>query len=313
MSFYFLSEKNQRNTNEDSFCQIDIQMNHEACVSVMAVSDGMGGLSEGKMFSERAIRLWYSELMNYILSEAFRDCTLTEQMKALQDFSYVTYQTINKTLYHEGLDQGIRGGTTLSVAIHFRDHWIVSNCGDSPIYAVRDGYVSLISMIHNRAHQMVRDGIIDKNSEEFNRNKNKLMEYLGRREPVHPHIAIVRDEDIDYLLMGSDGAFGDYDEDALEMLFQSGEVPDRDIVSTLFELARMSGENDNQTAILYAAERRFEEEDTRRYDLDRNGWSRYMDQQYSAVDARNCSYKVLEQETTSVTKRLRNRFLGNRR
>ena len=43
MAFYFASEKNKREVNEDSYCQMELRINLEASVSAMVVADGMGG------------------------------------------------------------------------------------------------------------------------------------------------------------------------------------------------------------------------------------------------------------------------------
>ena len=51
MAFYFASEKNKREVNEDSYCQMELRINLEASVRAMVVADGMGGLAGGKFYS----------------------------------------------------------------------------------------------------------------------------------------------------------------------------------------------------------------------------------------------------------------------
>lgn len=251
MSFYFASEQNRRSENEDSYCQIDFRMNHEAMLSVMAVSDGMGGLSKGKLYSETAINLWYEALLKVILSEDFRGCTLEKQIRVLREFSENIYETINQELYHMGLDQGIKGGTTLTCAIHFWDSWIISNCGDSPAYSIKDGEAILQSSIQNRAWQMIEEGQTTIRSASFYQYKNRLLEYLGRRECVHPHVKTISDKEADYLLIGTDGAFGENDAHTLAKMMSFEEADGQSLLMKLFEEAKALGEEDNQTAILY--------------------------------------------------------------
>ena len=87
MAFYFASEKNKREVNEDSYCQMELRINLEASISAMVVADGMGGLSGGKFYSEAALELWYQGLLDTMMGENFRDCSLHQQIEALTEFS----------------------------------------------------------------------------------------------------------------------------------------------------------------------------------------------------------------------------------
>ena len=71
-------------------------------------------------------------------------------------FSEHIFEKINGRLYKKGLDTGAKGGTTLSSAIHFWDTWLIANCGDSPIYGMKNGKLSLLGDIQNVASQMVK-------------------------------------------------------------------------------------------------------------------------------------------------------------
>ncbi len=285
MSFYYASEKNKRAVNEDSFCQMDIRMNHEAVISTMAIADGMGGLSEGRRYSSTAINLWYEELVHFVMGEGFRDCALNDQINALQQFSARIYETLNQKLYRMGLDRGVKGGTTLTTAIHFWDRWIISNCGDSPAYIAKNGQIAVKSLIQNRAGEMVRDGKTTRGTAEFYQNKNKLSEYLGRKTPVHPFVTIVEDTEVDYVLIGSDGAFGNYDETSLHFMFQK---ENKEMLKELFNKVRDVGEEDNQTAILYVREDDILE-------------SHYIDTGVNDEDPYACQYKELEDRQPNET------------
>ena len=127
-------------------------MNAEAVVKAMVVADGMGGLSGGKYYSEAAVNLWYQELLQTLMSDRFKGNPLDRQIEILQEFSEEIYSKLNQGLYKKGLDAGIKGGTTLSAVIHFWDTFIVSNCGDSPIYRIKNGTIELI----NRSRSKLR-------------------------------------------------------------------------------------------------------------------------------------------------------------
>ena len=250
MAFYFASEINKRSVNEDSYCHMELRINLEASVSAMVVADGMGGLSGGKIYSESALKLWYRGLLNTIMSDNFRDCSLHQQIDALMDFSENIFEKINRYLYKKGLDTGNKGGTTLSAAIHFWDTWIIANCGDSPIYGIKNGNLTLLSEIQNVASQMVKRGAAREGSALFYQNKNRLTEYLGKRGEVHPFCIRLPQDAADGIIIGSDGAFGNLTMEEIERIL-NGQPASKALLKELFEQAKASGEEDNQTAVLF--------------------------------------------------------------
>ena len=174
MVFFCESLQNKRSRNEDSCCHMDLKMNHEATVSAFVVADGMGGLSAGNLYAKTAVSMWYQELINILMSEDFRDCSLETQIEGLKAFCQDVFEKINQKLYKKGMDAGLKGGTTLTTAIHFWDTWIFANCGDSPIYVMRKDKLELISDIQNLAWQLVREGKTQIGSTLFLQNKNRL-------------------------------------------------------------------------------------------------------------------------------------------
>ncbi len=250
MAFFFASEINRRSSNEDSYCQMEIRINAEAAVKAMVVADGMGGLSGGKYYSQAAVNMWYQELVQTLMSERFGGNPLDRQIEILQQFSEEIYGKLNQHLYKNGLDAGIKGGTTLSAVIHFWDMIIVSNCGDSPVYGIKDGKLTLLSEIQNVAEKMVREGKTVTGSVLYYQNKNRLLDYLGKRKECIPYCQSFSAEEINGILMGSDGAFGDLRLEEMESILQVCERPQK-VIGQIFEAARGAGEEDNQTAILY--------------------------------------------------------------
>lgn len=309
MAFFFASEINRRSSNEDSYCQMEIRMNDEAAVKAMVVADGMGGLSGGKYYSEAAVNMWYQELLTTLMSDRFRGNPLDRQIDILQEFSGEIYGRLNQTLYKKGLDAGIKGGTTLSAVIHFWDTVIVSNCGDSPVYALKDGHVRLISEIQNVAEKMVREGKTSAGTVLYYQNKNRLLDYLGKRAECQPYCSTFSAEEFDGILVGSDGAFGDLSTDEIAAVIAECERPQK-VVGQIFERARTSGEEDNQTAVFYLMKKK--EKKKKEGEL-----------QFPKTELRDtvkkkeesCCYTELSEEKKPLSlkeKLLKNRFIGGR-
>ena len=168
----------------------------------------------------------------------------------LRNFSEEVYQTMGRVLYKEGMDRGLRGGTTMSAAILYWDTFFVSNCGDSPIYVIKDGRASLVSELHNLAAQMVRDGKTSHGSQLYYQNKNLIMRYLGGKEGGVPYVTAIPKDDVDLMIIGSDGAFGGLTAEMIARIAMTTSNP-KELIPALFDEARKTGETDNQTAIVY--------------------------------------------------------------
>ena len=250
MTCFFDSVINKRNSNEDSYCKMELALNHEAKVCSLVVADGMGGLAAGKEYSSAAVKLWYRDLVRTLMSDEFPRNTLENQLEILKEHTARTYARIGRNLYKKGLDSGMRGGTTLTTVIHFWNYILIANCGDSPVYGIRNGEVELLSEIQNVAGQMVREGKTRQGSLLYYQNKNRLLAYVGGREEVHPFIRVVDSRDYDGIIIGTDGAFGSLDEEELSWILGESSEPGG-VIRNLFDAARAKGEEDNQTAILY--------------------------------------------------------------
>ena len=259
MAFYFASEKNKREINEDSYCQMELRINLEASISAMVVADGMGGLAGGKFYSETALELWYRGLLDTMMGEGFRDCSLHQQIDALTEFSENIFEKINRQLYKKGLDTGARGGTTLSAAIHFWDYLDhIQLRGQSGLRHEKRRAIAP-RRDSERGEPDGKKGTTKEGTTLFYQNKNRLTEYLGKRSEVHPCCVRLPQDAVDMILMGSDGAFGNLSLLEIET-FLHERRPSRQMLTELFELAKASGEEDNQTAILFVGEKNTETE-----------------------------------------------------
>ena len=309
MAFFFASEINRRSSNEDSYCQMEIRMNDEAAVRAMVVADGMGGLSGGKYYSKEAVNMWYQELIATLMSEEFRGNPLDRQIEILQEFSNEIYGKLNQNLYKKGLDAGIKGGTTLSAVIHFWDMIIVSNCGDSPVYALKNEKLCLVSEIQNVAEKMVREGKTSHGSVLYYQNKNRLLDYLGKRGECKPFSTVLPARDIDGILVGSDGAFGDLTIEEIMAAVTESKRPQK-VINKIFEKARESGEEDNQTAVLYLM--RDEKGKTSEEKIE---FPKTVLNRTEKREEESCCYTELPEEKRPVSLKerlLKNRFIGGR-
>lgn len=253
MTCYMLSDINRRSENQDYCRQMEIRVNYDSTVRAMAVADGMGGMAGGAFFSELAVRLWFEKLYRRVTDPDFCGKALDTQIELLKDFSGQVYEELEPEIYKAGLDRGYRGGTTLSTVISFWDIFIFSNCGDSPIYVGEGRRISLVSEVQNVAESLIRSGKTEKGSILYYQTKNRILSYLGGRNGCSPSVSFLPDKKVDWVLMGSDGAFSDLDREEIRKAASEGKESRR--LLQLFHKARERGEEDNQTAILYVREK----------------------------------------------------------
>lgn len=258
MPVYYESRKNKRRVNQDYHVYMEYRLNQEGMLKVFVIADGMGGLSCGEKASSMAAEKWILKLQKHTLSKEFLGRTIKEQIESLKTFSYHVMQEINEEVYQELIDQGIEGGTTLTTGILFFDTFILANCGDSPAYFYHGKEKSLvkISKEQNVAEELVRQGKTTKNSSIYLQKKNMLTDYIGKYRNAAPHVCSLSFEPGDMILLGSDGAFGTIKEEILREILLAKEEKKEQIVGDILNLAEKMGEEDNQTLLLYGAEKR---------------------------------------------------------
>ncbi|MDO4556059.1 MAG: SpoIIE family protein phosphatase [Lachnospiraceae bacterium] len=260
MPVYFESRKNKRQINQDCHFYMEYRINHEALLRIFVIADGMGGLSKGERASGLAARKWILKLQTMTLSEEFLNKTLTEQIENLKRFSYRSVQEINDEVYQELTDEGIEGGTTLTVGILFWDTLILTNCGDSPAYLYqKDGNFLKLTRDQNVAEELVRQQKITRDSAIYEQKKHMLTDYIGKYRKSSPSVVSIEYQKGDILLMGSDGAFGNLKEEELKDLIYKGKTRLGELIGMIFRKAEEAGEEDNQTMIVYQEEEKQEE------------------------------------------------------
>lgn len=260
MPVFFKTRKNKRHTNQDSYLCMEYRVNHEAMMQVFVIADGMGGLDCGELASSMAVERWILHLQKFTMSKEFLGRSLNEQIKRLENFSYAVIETVNKEIYQEFSDRGLTGGTTLTAGILYWDTLLLTNCGDSPAYFYRksDDSFRKITKDQNAAEQLVREGKIQRSSDEYEKQKNLLTDYLGKYRRSEPVVSTHRFQEGDRLLLGSDGAFGTLEESQIRTLLEKKRKTPEQVPDSIFEAANRAGEEDNQTLIYYYKEEKLE-------------------------------------------------------
>lgn len=210
---------------------------------VLAVFDGMGGLSAGESASYTAAR----GMDGY--RAAFRSCRDGERVKLLAE-SYIS--ETGAQIAQSAQRQGCRMGSTVA-AIVFRGQTAHAlNMGDSRIYLRRGRKLERLSRDHTLADFLAARGELSAAQAGGDPRRNMLTHFLGAVDGSYdakphfvPHIRVMRG---DRFLLCSDGLTDMLSDEELSYVLKNAPTP-RAAVENLTEAAIKAGGNDNVTAL----------------------------------------------------------------
>ncbi|MBM6618494.1 Stp1/IreP family PP2C-type Ser/Thr phosphatase [Bacillus suaedaesalsae] len=239
MKTFFLTDRGRvRQHNEDNggaFVNKSGQL-------LVVVADGMGGHRAGDVASTMATSLFekHWKETNSITSPE-------EAEKWLQDH----VKTVNKLVFdHSKQNQECEGmGTTLVLSICLQDSVTIAHIGDSRCYMIQENEISQITEDHTLVNELVRSGQISKEDAEYHPRKNVILRALGTDTHVQVDIKTFPNEDIEYLLLCSDGLSNKMTEDEIRShLVDDSSLEEKG--TKLVTLANDNGGEDNITLVI---------------------------------------------------------------
>ncbi len=264
-----------RKNNEDAFLV-------NTKLGLFIVADGMGGHDKGEVAS------WFtSENLEEIVSAARGDGdsnTLDDVTpilpEELSDDELIQYavMAINRRLYdlnekflsscaNDGSAESVfssivskkrRMGTTL-VSLLVRDgRAYVANVGDSRVYRMQGGRITLLTRDHSLVEDLLRDGKITKEEAASSGMKNVITRSVGFKPEVKADVSVLTLHPPERFLLCSDGLSGVVSEE--EMLFLASNYDIKTACYSLIEKAKGLGGRDNITCVIVDVLRDQEEE-----------------------------------------------------
>lgn len=221
-----------RETNEDkALSLIDPEGNILLCVC-----DGMGGYMKGDFASKIAIDT---------VSAAF-----TGKRKFIFHFQVKHWiekviQSINYSVYSESQDsENFKGmGTTLCMALLFKDKIYVVNVGDSRCYVVLDDKLEQVTRDQTYVEYQLARHEINEDEKRTSKDRHALMNFLGKKEVANYELKVIENQRKTILLC-SDGL---YNNASNKQIFSSASTNERldQKINTLIGIAKANGGTDN--------------------------------------------------------------------
>ncbi len=218
----------------------------------VVLADGMGGYNAGEVASSMATTRLASELESALAAraphatdgpggEAFAGQCLRD---AVADANAAIFQAAQDEAGYAGM------GTTLVAALFFDDRVAVAHVGDSRLYRLRDGTLSLLTHDHSLLQEQIDSGLLSAEEARHSLNRNLVTRALGVDPLVEVDLAehLVLPDDL-YLLC-SDGLNDMVPDEEIALALQtlSGHL---ELAATqLVEMANDQGGRDNVSVIL---------------------------------------------------------------
>ncbi len=175
-----------RKVNQDAALIKVANSKRHGRITLVAVCDGMGGLSRGEVASCKAIRaleLWFHEELVLMLP-LFGE----ELFNAIETSWERLITKTNAEIRRYGKHKGITLGTTLTALLQIGNRYICMNIGDSRIYLVQGKEVALLTKDQSVVQDKLDRGIITANEATEDEQKNVLLQCMGTKYAPTPDI-----------------------------------------------------------------------------------------------------------------------------
>ena len=209
------------------------------------IADGMGGANGGEIASTAAVEVVKDFIESNIDRVDFEEYT----------FEKLIYDAIiasNKFIFNKALNEKqYKGmGTTLIVAIVFRNRVYIGHVGDSRVYRIRRNIIRQLTKDHSYVQALLDQGSITKEEAEHHSQKNILMKVVGCERKLEPDILVKGFIKDDMLLLCTDGLTNMV---AVDEIYSTIVEKRKDLKSSCKKLINMANENggyDNVSVIL---------------------------------------------------------------
>lgn len=233
-TFYLTDAGRVRTHNEDSVTILKNKNNEY----LLIVADGMGGHRKGEVASSIALTH---------LGKRFTDSaslgTKLDAVNWLNDnVNEINRSILDYTVEHE---DSLGMGSTLVVAILTKAYLIFGNIGDSSGYVLKNGKLHKVTHDHTLVNLLVQAGNLSEEEARNHPKKNVLMRALGATEKAEIDIFDIIDDNIEGIMLCSDGLTSLLSDEQIEKVLNLKTVPIEAKVQRLINKCNARGGNDN--------------------------------------------------------------------
>jgi len=215
---------------------------------ILMVADGMGGHKAGQEASKLAVQYFMTAILNRLQSnDSITPDDHDHFLSHLRDILSDAHQEIRRISEASEDKKGM--GTTFTMAYIVWPKLVFIHAGDTRCYIFRAGQLSLLTLDHTVANEMIKNGQLNLNDNERSPWSNVLVNALGAgAEGVQGDLATTLLEPGDIVLMCSDGLNKHVNDTTIEKVLATGGKV-QSMCESLVQLAKQGGGTDNITAV----------------------------------------------------------------
>jgi len=233
-----------REANEDSYFVDDDN-------EVFIVADGIGGHQAGEIASKLAVSTIAQSLLhnkNSLLSEGAEPKNASVHIsniiqEAIQKANGNIYKLANASPHLKGM------GTTVVLALRYKDKIYIAHVGDSRALLVRHNGIIQLTEDHSLVGELVRKGEVSREEARKHHLRHIITRSLGIKEVISADITSVTWQKGDYFLLCTDGLTNMVSDEDIKGIVLDVKDP-TGICEQLVEFANNMGGHDNITVVV---------------------------------------------------------------
>lgn len=219
-------------------------------IVLIAVCDGMGGLSDGELASAEAVKMlndWFMYELPDLMREGLSDYSFKESISA-------RIADVNRKIEQYGEQNNIECGTTISAVLIYNDHYATVNIGDSRIYKLTPNSIEQLTHDQSVVQELLDKGEITAEEAETHPQRSTLLQCVGFGGEITPDFTFGSYNMGDVFLACSDGFRHKMTAKEMHKLFNPVEMTDKadmtDRADFGVHLNKERLEKDNITVVL---------------------------------------------------------------
>ena len=209
---------------------------------LLCVCDGMGGYMKGD---------FASKIATDTITAAFESKGRWAFQFQVTRWINKVIKSINYSVFNEAADtENFKGmGTTLVLAIFFKDNIYIANVGDSRCYVVDKDEINQITRDQTYVEYLLSHEKITPEEKLTSKDRHALMNFIGKSRTINFEYKTIKNERKTILLC-SDGLYNNASDKQIFSALSSEERLDQKI-STLIGIAKANGGTDNIAVSLW--------------------------------------------------------------
>lgn len=243
-----------KSVNQDAYCALVAETSFGEA-SLIAVCDGVGGLSCGELassFAVREIARWFEESLPSYLASNVRDGVL--DLSNIQGAWTALLEGINARIRRHGQSINAYLGTTATAVLILDGRFAIAHVGDCRAYRLRGGACERLTRDQTLIQREVEAGRISPEAALTHPQGSVILQALGAQEGIDPAFYFGDARDGDMFLVACDGFYRRLDADGLAArlghLGQASEEAFDGVLADAIDQVAAKGEKDNITAVL---------------------------------------------------------------